>query len=53
MHFIFYGSEAFSNTEDKRPYIMTKYAVIDLIAQEIPRVLGAVSQEPWMKAKYI
>ena len=33
--------------------IMTKDATVALIAQEIPRVWGAVSQETWMKTKYI
>ena len=37
-------------TEDNRQNITTKHA---LITQEIPRMLGAVSQEPWTKIIYI
>lgn len=47
-----YGSEAPSGTEDKRPNIILKDAPIALITQGIP-VWGAVSQELWMKTKYI
>lgn len=43
--FHLYGSEAFSGTEDKRPNMITKYTPIALIAQESPRIWGAVSQE--------
>ena len=43
--FHLYDSKAISGTEDKRPNIITKDAPIALIAQEIPRVWGAVSQE--------
>ena len=41
-----YGSKAISGTEDNRPN-MTKDAPIAPIAQEIPRVLRAVSQVLW------
>lgn len=40
-------------TEDKKPNIITKNAPIALITQEIPRVLGAMSQKAQMKTKYI
>ena len=52
-HFTFIVSEVFSGTEDERPNIMTKDAFIAATAQEIPRLWGAVSQEPWTVAKYI
>lgn len=32
---------------------MTENAPSALITQKSPRVWGAVSQEPWMKTKYI
>ena len=51
--FHLYGSDAFSGAEDKRPDIITKDALIALIGQDIPGVLGAVSQEPWKKTKFI
>lgn len=51
--FYLYGSEAISRTEYKRLNIMTKTAPIAVIAQEILRVLGTVSQEPWAINKYI
>ena len=46
-----YGSEVISGTENKRPSVMTKDAPLALIAQKIPRVLGAMSQELWTRAK--
>ena len=51
--FYLYGSEAFSGTEDKRPNRITKYTPIALIAQKIPRIWGAVSQEHGQRQKYI
>lgn len=43
----------FSATEDKRPNIIIKDTPIVLTTQEIPRVSGAISQELWVKSKYI
>lgn len=40
-----------SRTKDKRPNI-TKDAPIAFTAQEIPRVWGAVSQEPWIEGVF-
>ena len=51
--FHLYDFEAILGTEDKRPKIITKDAPIALITQKIPRVLGALSQKPWMKTKDI
>lgn len=45
------GSKVTSPNEDKRQTTRTKDAPAALIAQEIPAVLGAVSQEPWTKSK--
>lgn len=45
-----YGFEAFLITEGKRPNIITK-DVLSLVTEEIPRVLGAVSEESWMRTK--
>ena len=47
------GSESVSETEGKRPNTMIKDSSIALITQEIPKILGAVSQKPWRKTKYI
>ena len=41
-----YGSEVFLGAKDQRPNIITKDAPTALTTHEIPRVLGAVSQEP-------
>ena len=49
--FHFYSSEVISGTEEKRPSIIAKDVPIAFIAQEIPRVLGAVSQEAWIRTK--
>ena len=51
--FHLYGSEVISVTEDKRINIITKDALIVLIAQEIPRVLGTVSRESWTDQTYM
>lgn len=51
--FHLYGSELTSGNEYKRPSITTKDVLIALITKEIPRDLGALSQEPWIKSKYI
>lgn len=40
-----------AGTENKRPSIITRDAPVGLITQEIPKVLGAVSQKLWAKAK--
>ena len=42
-----------SKTQDKRPNFVTKDGPNALIFQEILRVLGAMSQELWMKTKNI
>lgn len=51
--FHLYGSELTSGNEYKRPSITTKDVLIALITKEVPRDLGALSQEPWIKSKYI
>jgi len=51
--FHLYGSKVFSATVDKRSNIIIKDTPIVLATQEIPRLLGAVSQELWVKSKYI
>lgn len=51
--FRLYGPEAISGTEDKRLNVTTKDAPIALIAKDIPRVWGAVIQEPQRKTKYM
>lgn len=38
-----------SATEDQRPNVITKDPPIAVLAQEMPRVWGAVSQGPGMK----
>lgn len=50
--FHLYGSELTAGNEFKRPNIATKDALIALITKEIPKDLGALSQEPWIKSKY-
>lgn len=51
--FHLYSSEMISETEDWRSNIITKDAPIAIITWKIPRVWGAVSQEPWRKNKYV
>ena len=47
-----YGSELFSGVEDERPNtIYQKMFWLFLLLSVFPRVLGAVSQELWMKIK--
>lgn len=50
--FPLYGSEAISGTEQETKYY-NKKTPIAFITQEIPTVLGAMSQEPWTITKYI
>ena len=42
----------FSGIKNKRPNIVTKDVPIAHIIQEIPKGIGMVSQELWMKSKY-
>ena len=51
--FQLYGSEVSSGTEDKRPNIITKNVPIAPIVPKIPGILEVLSQELWMKHKYI
>lgn len=51
--FHFYDFDVILGTEDKGQNIITKDALIALMAQEIPGVLRAVSQEPETNTKYI
>ena len=50
--FPFYDSKVFLGTEDTKPNIIAKDVPISLIIK-ILRILGAVSQELWMKTKCI
>lgn len=50
--FHLYGSEAILGAEGKRPNV-TKDTPIALTAQEMPRVWGAVSLEPWTEDQII
>ena len=50
--FPFYDSKVFLETEDTKPNIIAKDVPISLIIK-ILRILGAVSQELWMKTKCI
>jgi len=45
-----HGEETISGTEDKIPNI-TKDDPIAQVTWEIPRILGALRQELWMKTK--
>lgn len=51
--FHLYGFEAFSGNEDKKANIRRNNVPVALIAQEISQVWGALSQELWIKTKWI
>ena len=40
---------SFSGTEDKRPSVIAKDAPIVFVAEDISKVWGAMSQEPWRR----